>query len=329
MQGIENEIAGHYGLKVNNLFPYKDSLIIVTQQGRKLVRKLPFSAERLKFVHYAKEHLVSNGFACVDRYLLTLSGNPCFIYNNNCHVIVDHPTGREINLDNDNDVKRAAAALADLHKASRGFKAPQGCMIQDDLDKLPMFFSKRLDDIRKMKRQAQKGKGRFDQMVVRYADRFIESGEKAKEELISSGYGSIVERTRREQSFCHHDFTHNNILMDGEKATVINFEYCCYEIRIYDIANFIRRKMRKCGWDISKAGIILDSYNSIDMIGGDELAVMGAILRFPQKFWRVVNRYYNSRRSWSERNYISRLKEIVDEMEPFNEFIKHYRGLYG
>lgn len=329
MQGIENEITGYYGLKVNNLFPYKDAFVVVTQYGRKLVRKLPFSAERLKFVHGAKEHLVLNGFACIDRYLRTLSGDPCFIYNNSWHVIVDYPTGRESNFDNDNDVKRAAVALANLHIASRGYKAPQGCMVQDDLGKLPVFFSKRLDDIRKMKRQAQKGKGRFDQLVIQYADYFIESGEKAKDELLSKGYGNLVEKTRKEQSFCHHDYTHNNIIMDGDKAKVVNFEYCCYEIRIYDIANFIRRKMRKCGWDMTKALIILNSYNSKDMISNEEFLVMKAILQFPQKFWRVVNRYYNSRRSWSERNYISRLKEIVDEMEPFNEFIEQYRRLYG
>ncbi|MGE5615038.1 MAG: CotS family spore coat protein [Bacillota bacterium] len=328
MQGIEKEIESHYGLEVNNLYPYKDAVILVTQNGKKALKRLPFSAERLKFVHSAKEHLVSNGFACVDRYLCTLSGDPYFIYNNSCHVVVDCPAGRESNFDNDNDVRKAAVALANLHKASRGYKAPQGCMVQDDLDKLPTFFSKRLDDMRKMKRQAQKGKGRFDQLLVRYADYFIELGERTKEELVLSGYGSVVEKTRMEQSFCHHDYTHNNIIIDGDRTTVINFEYCCHEIRVYDIANFIRRKMRKCGWNMAKAAIILNSYNSVDKLDNEELSVMKAILQFPQKFWRVANRYYNSRRSWSERNYISRLQEIVDEIEPLNEFINQYRKLY-
>jgi spore coat protein I len=329
MQGIENEIAGYYGLKVNNIFPYKDALVIVTQQGRKLlVRKLPFSAGRLKFVHYAKEHLAFSGFASTDRYLCTLSGDPCFIYNNSCHVVVDYPAGRESNFDNDNDVKRAAVTLANLHKASRGYKAPQGCMVQDDLGKLPVFFSKRLDDIRKMKRKAQKGKGHFDHLFTRYVDYFMELGERTREELISSGYGGVVEKARKEQSFCHHDYTHNNIIMDGDSTMVINFEYCRHEIRVYDIANFIRRKMRKCGWNITKAEIILDSYNSVDALENDELSVMKAILQFPQKLWRVANRYYNSRRSWSERNYVLRLQEIVDEIEPLNEFIRQYCRLY-
>jgi CotS family spore coat protein len=328
MRGIEKEIESYYGLEVNNLYPHKDAVIIMTQKGKKALRKLPFSAQRLKFVHGAKEHLVLNGFACVDRYLCTLSGDPYFIYNNSCHVIVDYPPGRESNFDNDNDIRKAAVTLATLHKASRGYKAPQGSMVQDDLGKLPAFFSKRLNDIRKMKRHARKGKGRFDQLFIQYADYFIELGERIKEELVSSGYDSVVEKTRKEQSFCHHDYTHNNLIIDGERTTVINFEYCCYEIRVYDIANFLRRKMRKCGWNMAKAGIILDSYNSVDMLENEELSVMKAILQFPQKFWRVANRYYNSRRSWSERNYISRLQEIVDEIEPLNEFIRQYHKLY-
>lgn len=328
MQGMEREIAENYGLDIKNLFPYKDTFMIVTAQGRKVVKRIPFSVDRLRFVHGAKEHLARNGFENTDRYICTLSGDPGFLYNNGCYTLTDFSEGRESNFDNDSDVKKAAVALAYLHKASRGYVPPADSKVQDDLGKLPGFFSKRLDDIKKMKKQAKKGKSRFDQLFLQYVDYFIESGEKALTEIELSEYAAVTEKTRNEGLFCHHDYTHHNILMEGEKVIVTNFDYCCYELRVYDIANFIRRKMRKCDWDISKTALITESYNSVETLSGAELEVMRIILEFPQKFWRVVNRYYNSRRSWSEKSFIVRLQEVIDEIEPLNNFLSEYRRLF-
>ncbi|HEX2945339.1 MAG TPA: CotS family spore coat protein [Clostridia bacterium] len=328
MQGMEREIAENYGLDVKNLFPYKDTYMIVTAQGRKVIKKIPFSADRLKFVHGAKEHLANKGFKNTDRYICTLTGEPGFFFNNGCYTLTDFSEGRESNFDSDSDVELAALALADLHKASRGYSAPEDCKVQDDLGKLPGFFSKRLDDIKKMKKQAKKGKSRFDQLFLQYVDYFFDLGEKASQELEASDYSELTERTRAEKLFCHHDYTHHNILMEGDRVIVTNFDYCCHELRVYDIANFIRRKMRKCDWDISKTELIIKAYSSVDALNSEELAVMKIILQFPQKFWRVVNRYYNSRRSWSEKSFIMRLQEVIDEVAPLNTFLSEYQKLY-
>lgn len=328
MQGMEREIAVNYGLEVRNLFPYKDTFMIVTSQGRKVLKKIPFSPERIKFVHSAKEHLVKNGFVNVDRYLIALSGEPCFYYNSSWYSVVDFLDGRESSFDNDNDVRKAAVVLAQLHAASRGYIAPGDSKVQDELGKLPVYFEKRLEDIKKMRKQARKGKSRFDQLFLQYADFFVESGEKAIGELSASSYEKIVGKTREEGLFCHHDYTHHNIIMEGSKTTITNFDYCCYELRVYDIANFIRRKMRKCDWDISKTELIINSYNSIETLSNEELSVMKIMLQFPQKLWRVVNRYYNSRRSWSERSFVMRLQEVIDETGYHKAFIEQFNSLF-
>lgn len=324
MLGMEREIAENYGLDVRNLFPYKDMLVVTTPYGRKALKRIPFSPERIIFVHGAKEHLTGNDFERVDRYICTSSGQPYFIYSGSCYCLTDYIDGRESNFDNDSDVRLAARVLAQLHNASKGYVAPLGSKVQDELGRLPLYFVKRLDDIKKMRKQAKKGKSKFDELFLQYAQYFVETAEDAIDELASSHYKELVEKARGEGLFCHHDFTQHNIIMAGERATVTSFDYCCFELRIYDLANLIRRKMRKCDWDISKAELIINSYNSVEPITEDELYVMKIILRFPQKFWRVVNRYYNSRRCWSERSSVIRLQEVIDEVGPFEEFLRRY-----
>ncbi len=328
MQGIEREIENNYGLIVGNVIAYKDTSVIVTSKGRKVIRRIPFSPERLKFVHGAKEHLVANGFPNVDRYLITFSFEPCFYFNNSLYALTDFAEGRESNFDSDLDLGKAAAALAGIHKASIGYTAPEGCKVQNELGKLPGYFTKRLEDIKKMRKQAKKGNGRFDQLFLQYADHFIGIGETSAVELAASCYSELAARAAEEKSFCHHDYTHHNIVLDDGQVTVINFDYCCYELRVYDVANLIRRKMRKCEWDITKTGIMIDSYSGVAPLSREELEVMKIILQFPQKFWRVVNRYYNSRRSWSENSYVTRLQEVIDEIGPFEAFIKVYCRTY-
>jgi len=328
MQGLDRAIAVNYGLAVKNLVPYKDTWLAVTQQSRKILKKIQFSPERLKFVHGAKEHLINQGFTGVDRYINTLSAEPYFIFNNSVYTLVDFIDGRESNFENDSDVKKAAVTLAELHNASRGYIAPDGCKIQNDLGNLPSYFNKRLEDIKKLLKQAKKGTSRFDQLFVKYADYFINMAEKSVLELSASNYCRLAEKTRNEGLFCHHDYTNHNIIMDGEKIFVTNFDYCCYELKVYDIANLIRRKMRKCGWDISKCEIIMEAYSSKENLENDDIELMRIILQFPQKFWRVVNRYYNSRRSWSEKNFANRLQEVIDEAGPHMKFMEDFSRIF-
>ena len=328
MQGMDREITEKFGLEVRNLVPYKDMFMLMTPQGRKVIKKVPFSAERLKFIHGAKEHLVGNGFTGVDRYLCTWQDEPYFILDNSCYTLSDYVEGRESNFDSDTDIQQAAVTLGLLHRASRGYIPPETCKIQNDLGNLPGYFSKRLEDIKKMKKQAKKGKSRFDQLFLENFDYFSEIGESAAAGLAQSSYGRLVENTRKDGLFCHHDYTHHNIMIHESMVTVINFDYCCFELKVYDIANLIRRKMRKCDWDISKTELILNSYSSVERLSEDELGVMKIILQFPQKFWRVVNRYYNSRRSWSEKSFVARLQEVIDEVEYHKEFMKNYQKLF-
>lgn len=327
MQGMDREITENYGLEVRNLLPWKDSFMAVTPKGRKILRKIAFSPDRIRFVNSAKEHLYSKGFTNIDRYINTLGNEPFFSFDNSFYTLTDYIEGRECSFDSDADLQKASLLLAQLHRASRGYSAKEGLRVQSDLGKLPTYFAKRLEDVKKLRKQARKGSGRFDSLFLEYADYFCFMGENALNGLCESKYEQLVKRAGESGQFCHHDYTHHNIIVGENRLSVTNFDYCCLELRIYDIANLIRRKLRKCNWDAGKAGMIINAYNACEPLDGDELHVLKLMLTFPQKFWRVVNRYYNSRRSWSERSYMAKLQEVIDEAEPHRKFLEAYDKL--
>lgn len=174
---------------------------------------------------------------------------------------------------------------------------------------------------------AQRERNEFDYLVLEYIDYFYELGENALEKIHNSKYYDVVKKSQEERLFCHHDYTHCNIICKDLETSVINFEHCTFDLKVYDVANLLRRKMRKCNWDINEAMVIIDAYTSIEPISKEEFEILEIMLQFPQKFWRVVNRYYNSRRIKREKNFIARFNEVIEEIEYHKRFLNEFNKI--
>lgn len=301
MQQIDLEIGRQFDLGIKNVIPFRDAFILNTTQGKKLLKKVEISPERVLFIHGAKEHLFNNGFQYIDRYTCTTDGKPYFIAEQACFTLTDYPDGVECNFENESEMSAAVKALAELHKASKGYVAPAESFPRDELGKLPVTFKKRLGEIKKIQKTAGRGKSKFDYMVLEFAEYFYSQGKEALDNVLKPKYGMLVNEVRKQRTICHHDYTHYNILFTCGNITVTNFNYCCYELKIHDIANLIRRKMRKCCWNMDETIKIINNYCKYEELSTTDLDIMYSILQFPQKFWRIVNKYYNSKRSWSEK----------------------------
>ena len=105
---------------------------------------------------------------------------------------------------------------------------------------------------------------------------------------------------------------------------IINFDCAAIDLPLLDLTNLIKRRMRKCGWRLADAHTILNSYCRNRPLSAGEIEIIKIILNFPQKLWRIVNKYYNSRRSWCEKSCLMKLSEIKKERTQMNEFIKSF-----
>lgn len=324
MYGIERDILSQYKLNIKNIIPFRDGYILINSKSKYFLRESNIHPGRIRFIHGAKEHLYKNGFKNLDSYLCTAKGDPYVVFDEKYHVISKMIEGRECDFGNGDDIRSAAVLLANLHISSKGFITPPNSIARDELGKLPNLFNKRLREIKRMEKIASRRKSKFDYIYLKYVGYFYDMGREVLEYVLSPIYDFLVEETRKSGMLCHNDFTYNNILFNEKGPAVINFDYCSFDLKIYDIANFIRRRMRKCNWDINEAKLITDEYRSIEKLEPEDFYVLKLILQFPQKFWRVANRYYNSRRSWAERIFTQKLEEVIDEIEPHKKFLENY-----
>ncbi|NLV61805.1 MAG: CotS family spore coat protein [Clostridiaceae bacterium] len=327
MHEAKGLIETSYGIHILGIKPYRAGYILETSGGRKYIKACQYQKERVEFIHQAKLHLINNNFLRIDPYCITQNNQPYIETDGNVYTMVSLIEGRECEFDDDRDVAMAAEALALMHKAGRGFLPKDSRFVPRSLGKLPHSFKKRLEEIRKLKRKAEKERNGFDYLFIEHFDDFYRIGYDSLEILYGSKYNKLVESTLKEGMICHHDYSYQNIIIKGDKTSIINFDYCNLELKIYDIVNMLRRRMRKCNWDIKKAKAILDIYRMIEPLEPDEMKVMKSMLQFPQKFWRIINRYYNSKRCWAQKNFTIMLEEVINEKDAHIAFMNEFDKL--
>ena len=325
MQDVEKAIKENFEIDIKSICNYKDMYIITAQQGEKKLAKLSnLKADRISFIAEVKEHLIRNGFTNIDRNIPAIQGGFSANIGELCLYITDYIEGRELNLESNIETSASASMLASMHKASYGFRISESISARSELGKLPLCLQKRLDEIKKLRKAAQKGRMKFDHMICESTDYFLKTGELALDLLADSEYIILSDKAAQDGVISHHDFNHHNIYVNDDAMYVVNFEYCCFDLKVYDLVNLLRRKMRKCNWDIKEAVNIIEEYSKIETISKEELEIMKIMLLFPQKFWMVINKYYNSKRSWSEKSFVTRLQEVIDEVEPHSKFMSEF-----
>lgn len=326
----EFEIERQFNIKIESIKPNKGVYYLKCNKGDKCLKRINYGAQKLLFVYGAKEHLINNGFQNVDKFELNIDGEPYAIVNEDLYTLSRWIEGRECDFHNIEEVKVAAKTLAKLHEASKGYDPPENSKLKSDLGRWPHLMEKRIRALDKMRDMIRKksNKSDFDLTYIKSVDFYKDLAKKALETLNNSYYFHMCEITEKEKSFCHHDFTYHNIILDEDSIYVIDFDYCKREVRTYDIANFIIKVLKRVEWNLDYAKAIINCYNEVSQIREEEYKIIFAYLLFPQRYWRLANRYYYNEVNWAQGTFVTKLEGIIKEKENYLAFIDEFNQEY-
>ncbi len=328
----EFEIERQFQIKIDIIKANKGIYYLKTNKGERCLKKINYGPQKLLFVYGAKEHLISNGFTNVDRYFLNIDGEPYALVNEDLYTLSEWLEGRECDFHNIEEVKIASATLAKLHEASKGYDPPENSKLKTDLGRWPSLMEKRIKSLDKMRDMIRKknNKSNFDLLYLKSMEFYKEIGRKALKTLKESSYEELCEITEAEKSFCHHDYTYHNIILDSDNnVSVIDFDYCKREIRAFDISNFMIKVLKRCNWNLDFAIAIIESYNEVSKLREDEYQVLYAYLLFPQRYWRLANRYYYNEVNWGQNTFASKLESIINERDNYLAFLDSFKNKYN
>jgi CotS family spore coat protein len=327
----EREIARRYNLQLESISPTRGVYLIKTDKGIYCMKRLNYGVQKLLFVYGAKEHLINKGFTNLDRYLLTSEGNPYVEYGDDLYTITEWIDGRECDFRNRSETLKSSATLAQFHESSKDYEVYDGAKLKSDLGRWHHLMTKRRDGLKKMKSIAEGklDKSEFDRLYIDNVELYVGLANEAIDTLGRSRYDDVVERTLNDKSFCHHDYTYHNIIFDrNDNIHVIDFDYCKYEVRAYDITSFWIKVLKRNEWDFELARELMNEYEKVSHINNDEYMVMLAFLKFPQRLWRLANRYYYNEANWPDNTFLRKIREIIEEKDEFVDFIGEFEENY-
>jgi CotS family spore coat protein len=319
----EVDLEGEWGLRVLEAESVRAVTKVVTDQGVFAVKKVSHKPGKLQFMYEAQEHLWNNGFQRLPRFVKTKDGRPFVEVEDGLIFLNNWIDGEESNVRDPEQLKQIVELQARLHQASRGFAPSIIASIKTRWAGWIERFEEELADIQNCydRFKGLEPQNELEQAFLETAPQMLEMGETGVKLLKESPYLNVLRRERKLRGFVHGDFTYHNFIRTPEgEMLVIDFDYCAHELRVHDFARFMRKMLRRTDWDIETGNGILETYHAVDPLHEDELAVLRAVLYFPQRYWRAVERGFLSHR-YTPEGSIKKMRQEVARLENWKRYL--------
>ena len=87
--------------------------------------------------------------------------------------------------------------------------------------------------------------------------------------------------------------------------------------------------MEKNNWDETTGFDIINSYHLERQLEKEEYRQLYYRLAYPEKFWKIVNFYYNSGKAWIPGKNLEKLVKVIDQEKEKQCFLEKYKYRYG
>ena len=321
------EVLEQYELNIYRINRGRGGMIISTGDGTKLLLECQKSDKYYEREDTITGLLVGQGIKNTDTYMRNNNGE-MFVNDSEGrrYVLKNWYDGRECNVSDAHDISTAVNSLARLHIALNQVS-------KNHKDKLS--FNYNTQDIKTVyTRHARElkmafnylknknNKSEFEQLAYKNIQSFY---DEAMEAVSLFGRDNIMERIKQISELgqiSHGSFNYHNIIMLKESCAITNFDKYKNECQISDLYQFMRKILEKYDWDIQTAYKMMEEYDKIKPVSDTERALLAALFAFPEKFWKVMNYYFNSNKAWIPPKTKEKLEKVVQQNEKRQKFLE-------
>lgn len=323
------DVLDAYTFQTTRVCRGRGAFICDTDQGMKIVKAYHRSPQRLEFEQLVKYTIRDRGYYYVDQLLPNKEGQ--YLNNNKdgqMYTVRDWFEGRECDVKNAADVLAAVRQLAVLHMLMRRCDLSEDRVEQFSFQDTRQIFLKRRKELRAIYSYIRQKKqwNDFEKSYMQLYGDCMKEADAALSELNQFDFDGLRKKALDERTLCHGDFNYHQVILNRKYTAVVNFDKMHYDIQVKDLYQFLRKVLEKNNWDSSLGTMIMDTYLSVRTLSEEERRVLYAMLTFPEKFWKISNRYYNSRKSWiSSVNYdkLCRFKKTEGQRQDFLNTFKY------
>ncbi|MDE7313497.1 MAG: CotS family spore coat protein [Eubacterium sp.] len=227
--------------------------------------------------------------------------------------------GRECDTRNREDILCAVRKLAQFHIDTAGFQEELPAVMCKDAEYLGREYARHTRELHKVRNyiKAKKKRNEFETDFLNEYDYYIAQADEAAGRL-----SDTQEPSGQFFGICHGDYSQHNLLFTAKGPVIINYERFCQDAYISDFAHFFRKIMEKHNWNTGLGMDMIHAYDKVRGFGGWELRQLSIRMSYPEKFWKVANHYFNSKKSWANNRDGEKLAKIRAQEQERAEFLK-------
>ncbi len=310
-------VLEQYDLTINRTFKGRGTIICDTQQGMRVLKEYRGRTEKLELLYQLQCRL--NDSLKTDTLVRNKEG-ALFVrdIDNSIYILEEQVEGKECSYKSEEDIVKAFGAMAKLHLK---FMIPASDS-NYTMPAMPVFFyademEKHTMECRRVKNYLKRlrNKTDFERALLQeydyFLDRAIEVTRRAREESRAE-YEAYVNSNGL---YCHGDYQYHNVVFGksggGAYTGIINLEHFAHDSGARDFYLLFRKISEKCDWSADMAQCMLNAYQNRRVFPPIEWRSLCLRLAYPEKFWKIINFYYNSRKSWMPNRNYDKLESLI------------------
>lgn len=309
-------VLEQYDLAVERTWKGRGSILFETKNGIYILKEYKGTPQRISQIAKSLQEIQQNGYEEIETILPNKEGEFfCADYDRTIYIVKSYVQAKECSIRDKEEYLKGIKNLARLHKAMEGV----GRDLLSEPSKLPILreIEKHNAELKGVRRYIRnKGqKSEFELYLQKHYDFFFEQAVSVQEKLLKENISSWLLQIREKHTVCHGDYQYHNILMTDNSCFIINFEKIAVDSPVRDLYLFMRKLLEKNNWNIDLGKELLHIYNEERALQEEELLQLKYRFYYPEKFWKIVNFYYNSPKTWISSKNGEKLTKLLEQEE--------------
>lgn len=332
MDEKNEQIYKQYQLDVKNVSKIRGLIYIETEEGLYIIKPYKYSEQKANIEDNVKFSLIDKGFENVDYLVKNI--NDSYISQNkygNKFVLKKWYKGEECNINSIEDVQKASRNLASFHNVVKSITIDNEYSSNIPTKNMINEYECYNNELKRVRKYIynKKKKNSLEISIITYIDKYYEQGQYYLNKLKNSDYGKLYAKAIENKWICFGNYNHHSVLINDDSIATINFDKFFYGVQIFDLYCLLRKAMEKNGWNTEMGISIIEEYDKEKEISQEEKEILYIFMAYPEKYRKLVNSYFNGKKSWVSIRITEKLEELVSSEQKKEQFLQHLKKIYG
>lgn len=224
-----------------------------------------------------------------------------------------------------NHVQRAVYQLARFHRLGRYLPIPSPSSQATFL--LAGRIKRRLDAFAQVLQNSHSISGEQGDFLRHYAPLFYQDGIHAWQQLQQTSLHDLMRKDVQQHALVHRDLASHNWLFAGKECWLIDFDTAGYDAQVGDLWQITARILHEHQWSEQVWRLILETYQEVRPLSRTEKQVLGALLAFPNDFFREASGWWRRRRGFQQEAVFSFLQKLAHDRKHWQKQVYYFQTM--